>query len=174
MFLSLIHSAKDSFNKPSLRTLAWTSLGVLTGGFKPGTDPRWLMPGGRPANGATCACAWPLKSPTDAVGAIPHLPLTQPPTSWPRPCFADGDADDCDARPERMEIDDESLTERNVAELALTSTMLASARDDGRVLAGSKAREERGEKPRPVVKIWVDVLFLGIWMSIPEIDTRLS
>jgi hypothetical protein len=53
------------------------------------------------------------------------------------------------ARPESIEIEDadtESLAERRFDELAFTSTMLASGRDEGRVLLGVS---RLGEKPPP-------------------------
>jgi hypothetical protein len=186
MSYPLHHSANDSFNNPSLTTLACTSLGVLTGGRSPGITPFWFIPGGLPANGINFALAVPAacarKSPVDAIGAMPHLPMTQPPTSRPRPpchspfAFADGCGEDElpeATRPDNIDIDEadaESLAERRFKELALTSAMDATGREEGRVPLVGIALDE---KPRPSAKI-CEELFFGMCMSIPEIETRLS
>jgi hypothetical protein len=124
--------------------------------------PFWLIPGGLAAKGFVfefgSAAACPRKSPVDAIGAILHLPQTHSPTRRPKPpchsplALADGFGEEelpAVARPESIEIEDadaESLAERRFDELAFTSTMLASSRDEGRVLLGVSGL---GEKPPP-------------------------
>jgi hypothetical protein len=108
--------------------------------------------------------------------------MTQPPTSRPRPpCHSPfACADGCGrdelpgaARPDSIDIDEvgaESLAERRFKELALTCAVDASGREEGRVPLVEIALDE---KPGTSARI-CEELFLGMCMSMPEIETRLS
>ena len=145
-----------------------------------------MIPGGLAVKGFVFefggAAACSHKSPVDAIGAVLRLPQTHSPTRRPIPlCLSPlAPADGCGeeelpavVRPESIEIEDadtESLAEWRFDELAFTSTTLASGRDEGMVRLGVS---RLGEKPPPRAWIW-DELFFGIWISMPEIETKLS
>ena len=121
-----------------------------------------MIPGGLAAKGfvfefgGRAVCSRKLS--VDAIGAILHLPRTHSPTRRPRPpchsplALEDGFGEEelpAVARPDSIEIEDadaESLAGRRFDELAFTWTMLASGRDEDRVLVGVSGL---GEKPPP-------------------------
>lgn len=88
-----LYSARLAFS-PSSSTLVTCTAVILCGAFKPGMGPFWLIPGDLPSRKGIGAVALEsvdddvdteaaedLRSALDFTGAMPHLPLTQPPTS---------------------------------------------------------------------------------------------